>query len=85
MLVRLYEFLWILFAASAILLFAAGYMTPIAVVLYGFIAFGMVFMGMISLLPATSGHNAQAPAENPEPVIAQTKAAPARLPESVRA
>ncbi len=56
MLVKIYWSGWALSAAAAILLFATGTLTMLAVVALGFIAFGLTFMGMMSVLPATIAH-----------------------------
>ena len=51
MLTKIYIVLWFLIAAAAATLYVTGSMTEIVVVLFGFICFGMVFMGMLSVLP----------------------------------
>ena len=51
MLTKIYIALWVLVAAAFAVVFVAGKMTAEALVVFGFIAFGMVFMGMISVLP----------------------------------
>lgn len=64
---------WILCAATlaASALFAVtGTFTPMVGVVLGFWAFGLIFMGMISVLPSTIGHHTPA---------APAKAGPNRL------
>ncbi len=51
MLTKIYIVLWFLIAAAAAALYVTGSMTEMVVVLFGFICFGMVFMGMLSVLP----------------------------------
>ncbi|MDM7922076.1 MAG: hypothetical protein QUS14_07225 [Pyrinomonadaceae bacterium] len=51
MLTKIYIVLWFLIAAAAATLYVTGSMTEMVVVLFGFICFGMVFMGMLSVLP----------------------------------
>ncbi|MCC6327151.1 MAG: hypothetical protein IT174_01455 [Acidobacteria bacterium] len=69
MYVKMYFALCALFAAVSVLLFVAGLMTPMVAVWVGFIAFGVVFMGMISVLPSTISHHTPAP----KPVRAPAK------------
>ena len=56
MLVRIYWSTWALVVLAAGVLFAAGMFTMVTVVLFGFIAFGLTFMGMMSVLPSTVAH-----------------------------
>lgn len=56
MLVKIYWSLWALFFAAALILFAAGAMTSIVLVVLGFIAFGLTFMGMMGVLPSMVSH-----------------------------
>lgn len=51
MLTKIYIALWIIIAAAATVVYLTGNLTEPVVVLFGFLAFGMVFMGMISVLP----------------------------------
>lgn len=55
MLTKVYFALWGLIVLAAIGFFVTGNLTPMVEVVFGFIAFGMVFMGIISVLP-TSVH-----------------------------
>ena len=56
MLTKIYMMLWfaVLFTAGAI--FVTGSFTMLTAVVFGFITFGLVFMGMMSVLPATVAH-----------------------------
>lgn len=69
MYVKIYSAFWLLMIAVAAVFFVTGNMTPVVLVAFGFLAFGMVFMGMISVLPSTVGH--QAP--TPKPAAAGSK------------
>lgn len=51
MLTKLYFILWAMIAIAAIVVLITGNMTATAVVAFGFVCFGMVFMGMMSVLP----------------------------------
>lgn len=53
---RFYGFLWILYAVSAGILWLAGVFTVLALVVFGFIAFGLVFVGMMCVLPGHVAH-----------------------------
>ncbi|MEZ5344634.1 MAG: hypothetical protein R2681_03665 [Pyrinomonadaceae bacterium] len=48
---KLYLALWGIFFAAFALFFLTGFMTAAMVVGFGFVAFGMVFLGMIGILP----------------------------------
>jgi hypothetical protein len=63
MIVKIYAILWALIGSSAALIFAAGYFTVLMTIVYGFICFGMTFMGMLAVLPATF-HVEHHPAES---------------------
>jgi len=60
---KFYSYLWAVYLASAGVLWLAGLLSLVAVVVFGFIAFGMVFMGMMCVLPGAVSH--------PEPKIAK--------------
>lgn len=73
--VKIYGMLWLAFFLFAAVLYAGGLLTLSAGVIFGFVAFGMVFMGMIGVLPALVSH--------PSPVRStpeKVKAAPATEP-----
>jgi hypothetical protein len=74
MLVKIYWSIWALFLAASFVLFAAGAMTSFVLVVLGFIAFGLTFMGMMGVLPAMVSH----PAPKKEAKARNTVAAPAR-------
>lgn len=59
MLVKIYWSIWALCAVTAILLFATGNFTMLTAVVFGFISFGLTFMGMMGVLPATIAHPAE--------------------------
>ena len=66
MLTKLYLYTWLVLAAAFILLFLAGSMTLNTLVIFGFIAFGMIFIGMIAVLPFMASHPTEKTAA-PEP------------------
>jgi hypothetical protein len=57
MLTKIYAGLWMVCLVTAGVFYLTGNMTMLAVVGFGFVAFGMVFMGMMGVLPATVVHH----------------------------
>ncbi len=53
MIVKVYEMMWAFIASLAGILFLTGNFTNLTAVVFGFVSFGMVFMGMMGVLPAT--------------------------------
>ena len=53
---KFYSFIWVLFFVSAGALWLAGALTLVGVVVFGFVAFGMVFTGMMCVLPGMTSH-----------------------------
>lgn len=56
MLTKIYAALCVIFVLAAGVLFLTGYFTILAAVVFGLIAFGMVFMGMMAVLPYDVSH-----------------------------
>ena len=63
---KVYSLFWAFFAAMAGILFLTGNFGEIMIVVFGFIAFGLVFMGMIAVLPATVAHPPAAKEKSPK-------------------
>ena len=57
MLAKLYVYTWAVIAILFLLFTIAGSITMLNLVVFGFTAFGMVFMGMIAVLPSMVGHS----------------------------
>jgi len=53
---KFYSFLWVVFAVSVGILWLGNVLTMVAGVVFGFIAFGLVFTGMMCVLPGTVSH-----------------------------
>jgi hypothetical protein len=53
-----YGFLWVLFGVSAGILWLGGVFTMMAAVVFGFTAFGLIFTGMMCVLPGMVSHPA---------------------------
>ena len=69
MLVKVYWMIWGVFGLTGLLLFAAGRFTMLTGTVFGFIAFGLTFMGMMGVLPAMVSHPAP-PKEEKAPTAA---------------
>ena len=54
--VRFYQTIWLLFIGTAATFLITGNLTPIVGVVFGFIVFGLIFMGMMSVLPTSITH-----------------------------
>lgn len=53
---RFYSFLWAIYFVAAAVLWLAGVFTMLTTVVFGFVAFGFVFMGMMCVLPGAVSH-----------------------------
>lgn len=62
---KIYWAIWAVTLAAAGVFLVTGSFTPMASVVFGFIVFGLLYMGIISLLPSTVGHNAPPPRTGP--------------------
>lgn len=49
--------IWGLTAALAGVLYLTGHFSKLTLVAFGFVCFGLIFMGFMSVLPTTVGHN----------------------------
>jgi ABC-type transport system involved in cytochrome bd biosynthesis fused ATPase/permease subunit len=61
--VKSYSFLWIIFFVVASVMWLTGVLSMMAIVVFGFIAFGLVFMGMMCVLPLMVAHPTRQPEE----------------------
>lgn len=57
MVLKIYGMLWALIAVTALLLLATGNFTLLTLVAFGFVSFGMIFMGMMGVLPTSMSHH----------------------------
>ena len=62
--VRFYKMTWLVFLAIVALTYLTGNLTAVAGVVYGHIVFGLIFMGMMIVLPTSISHPVQ-PAKGP--------------------
>ena len=53
---KFYSFLWVVYFVAAGVLWLAGVFTLSTAVIFGFVAFGFVFMGMMCVLPGAVSH-----------------------------
>ena len=58
--VKAYKLTWLIFLVIAALTFLSGNMTPLVGVIFGHVVFGMIFMGMMVVLPTSISHPAPA-------------------------
>jgi len=56
MLVKIYWMIWLALAVAAAIAFVSDTMSAFALVVFGFVAFGLTFMGMIGVLPSMVSH-----------------------------
>lgn len=57
MIIKVYALIWVLGLTAAGILYATGNLTPVVQVVFGFLTFGMIFMGMIAVLPVVTTHH----------------------------
>jgi hypothetical protein len=53
---KFYRSLWFIFAVAAAALWLGNLFTMLTAVIFGFIAFGLIFTGMMCVLPAMVAH-----------------------------
>ena len=74
---RFYAILWVVFFLAALTCWVAGIMSLLTLVVFGFIAFGMVFAGMMCVLPTQVAHEHEEEVriaiEKPKPVRREAK------------
>lgn len=54
---KIYALIWALGIGIVGLTYLTGNFTPTMNILFGFISFGLIFMGMIAVLPMTQVHH----------------------------
>lgn len=82
-----YFILWGVFALSAGVLFLVGAFSMFTLIIYGFIIFGLIFLGMMNVLPAAVSHPTveRAEAITPKKVFPTPKAAPVKTHSGITA
>ena len=53
---KFYSFLWTIYFTAAAIVWLAGVLTILTTVVFGFTAFGLVFVGMMCVLPRAVSH-----------------------------
>jgi hypothetical protein len=78
--VKAYLYTWGMFLLAALVLFLTGNFTMLTAVVFGFMAFGLVFMGMMNVLPLAVAHQSEPTMiKEPKPArVATPEAAPAK-------
>jgi hypothetical protein len=56
MLVKLYWLMWVLGILAVALFYFTGNFTPVVAIVFGFLSFGAIFMGIIGVLPISVTH-----------------------------
>jgi len=56
MLVKLYWLMWLVGILAVVGLYFAGLFTPMMAIVFGFISFGAIFLGIIGVLPIAVSH-----------------------------
>ena len=77
---KFYGSIWVLFALSAGIVWLLGAMSLLTLVVYGFITFGMVFMGMMCVLPGMVSHSREEEIEHAAKDIKSAKKRIERIP-----
>lgn len=57
MVVKIYALIWILGLLAAGLFYITGNLGPVMQVVFGFLTFGAIFMGIMGVLPTSVGHH----------------------------
>ena len=77
MVVKIYWLIWAAIILSAVAIMAVGEFSNMVAVIYGFIGFGLTFMGMIGVLPNIISHP-----DKPEATVARPLNVEKALPRS---
>ena len=77
---KVYAVIWSLFALTAAVLFVTGNFSIMTAIVFGFTAFGLVFIGMMFVLPFSITHTVPAPPKNEASRKVVTNAVPASKP-----
>jgi hypothetical protein len=79
---KFYSFLWALFAVAVGVFWFGGAMSMFAVTVFGFVSFGLVFVGMMCVLPGVVGHHHETVEK--EPVVKRAKTEALLSPKDIR-
>ena len=84
MLTKVYWLTWVAIALFAGIVFLSGNLTTMLLVILGFIAFGMVFMGMMNVLPTAVTHPSPKVSRQVSEEVRARTAVGAQAPHGVR-
>ena len=56
MLLKIYALVWVIGLLAVGFVYFTGNLTPVMQIVFGFLTFGTIFMGMIAVLPFVSTH-----------------------------
>jgi hypothetical protein len=57
MVVKIYALVWVLGFLAVAFTYLTGNFSPVVNIIFGFLSFGAIFMGMIAVLPLTVGNH----------------------------
>ena len=57
MIAKIYALIWVFGFLAVGITYLTGNLNPFMVILFGFLSFGAIFMGMIGVLPMTQVHH----------------------------
>ena len=77
---RFYWFLWVVYFVSVGVLWLGGAFTLTTLIVYGFLAFGLTFTGMMCVLPNVVSHPPLKKAKTPRPAPVTRAAEPVSAP-----
>jgi hypothetical protein len=72
-LTKIYFSIWAIVGIAAAIMFLTGNMTMLVLVVFGFIGFGLVFMGMMGVLPIEASRMSQKPHVELKPIKENVK------------
>lgn len=59
MVTKIYTLIWLIGLLAVGITYLTGNLNPFMVILFGFLSFGAIFMGMIAVLPLTQVHHSK--------------------------
>ena len=77
---RFYWFLWVVYFVSVGVLWLGGAFTLTTLIVYGFLAFGLTFTGMMCVLPNVVSHPTVKKAKTPRPARVERSPRPVSAP-----
>ncbi|MBK8302978.1 MAG: hypothetical protein IPK98_06100 [Chloracidobacterium sp.] len=82
---KFYSSLWALFAVAVGVVWLGGVMSMFAITAFGFVSFGLVFVGMMCVLPGAVGHSHEPTEKGPVAKRVKAKTEALLSPKDLRA